>query len=325
MRRREFITLICSAMAWPNAVRAQQSMPSIGLLTSTNLHSWNINAIRKGLDEAGYVEGRNLTILRRSAEGQLDRLPALAADLVRRQVSVILATGSPVPARTAKAATTKIPVVFAYGGDPVGDGLVASFNRPGGNVTGATFIGTALTAKRLELLREVAPRIIDVALLVNPKGTLAEDQIKDANAAAPLLGLRLHVVNASSESEIDGAFVTMDRLKVSALLVGIDPAFGVHRQKQLADLASRYRIPTMYGSARGYVDSGGLMSYGANIADTWRQASVYVGRILKGEQPSDLPIIQPTKFELIINLKAAKALGLEIPPKFLFTADEVIE
>ena len=324
MRRREFITLLGSAAAaWPVVARAQQPMLTIGLLTPSNLPEWAASGIRKGLDETGYAEGRNLTVLHRSAEGQFDRLPALAGELVSRQVSVILATGSPVPARTAKAATTNIPIVFAYGGDPVGDGLVASFNRPGGNVTGATFIGTALTAKRLELLRDIAPRIVDVALLVNPKSTIAESQIKDANAAAPLLGLRIHIINGSSDSEIDEAFATMARLKVDALLVSTDPAFGFI-QKQLSDLAFRYRIPAMYNS-RGFVEAGGLISYGANLADTWRQASVYVGRSLKGEKPSDLPIIQPTKFETIISIKAAKALGLEIPPKLLFTADEVIE
>jgi putative tryptophan/tyrosine transport system substrate-binding protein len=325
MRRREFLGVLSTAAStWPLLAHAQQPMPSLGLLTSTNLQEWAVSAIGKGLDETGYAEGRNLTVLRRSAEAQFDRLPALAAELVGRKVSVILATGSPVPARAAKAATANIPIVFAYGGDPVADGLVASFNRPGGNVTGATFIGTVLTAKRLELLRDIAPRIVDVALLVNPMGTLAEGQIKDTNAAAPMLGLHIHVINGSSESEIDEAFATMARLKVDAVLVGTDPAFGPARQNQLADLASRYRIPAMYGSG-GYVDAGGLMSYGANLADTWRQAGIYVGRILKGEKPSDLPVIQPTKFEMSINLKAAKALGLEVPPKLLFTADKVIE
>jgi len=323
MRRREFIMLAGGAAAWPLMARGQQPMPTIGLLTPSKLPEWAVSGIRKGLDETGYVEGRNLAVLHRSAEGQFDRLPALAGELVSRQVSVILATGSPVPARTAKAATTNIPIVFAYGGDPVGDGLVASFNRPGGNVTGATFIGTALTAKRLELLRDMSPRIVNVALLVNPKSTLADGQITDANAAAPLLGLRIHVINGTSDSEIDEAFATMARLKVDALLVSTDPAFGFI-QKQLSDLAFRYRIPAMYNS-RGYVEAGGLISYGPDLADTWRQASVYVGRILKGEKPSDLPIVQPTKFETIIRIKVAKALGLEVPQKLLFTADEVIE
>ncbi|MGP8120328.1 MAG: ABC transporter substrate-binding protein [Xanthobacteraceae bacterium] len=324
MRRRQFVGLVGSAVAWPVVARAQQPMPAIGLLTTTNLEDWVTRAIRKGLDETGYVEGRNLTIIPRSAGGQLDRLPTLAADLVSNRVSAILATGGPVPARAAKAVTTQIPIIFAYGGDPVADGLVASFNRPEGNVTGATFLGTALSGKRLELLREIAPQIMDVALLANPKSTLAESQIKDATAAAQRLGHRLHVINASSESEIDEAFVTMGRLKIDALLVSVDPLYGFVLGKKIVVLASHYNILAMY-DGRSYVDSGGLMSYGPILSETWRQAGVYVGRILKGERPSDLPIIQPTKFEMVINLKAAKALGLEIPPKLLFTADEVIE
>jgi ABC-type uncharacterized transport system substrate-binding protein len=211
MKRRTFISLIGTAIAWPLAARAQQPMPMLGLLTTTKLADWTLDAIRKGLEDTGYVEGRNLSIVERSAEGQFDRLPELAADLVNRRVAVILATGSSVPARVAKAATSTIPIVFAYGGDPVADGLVASLNRPGGNVTGATFIGTALTAKRLEFLRDIAPRVADVALLVNPKSTIAENQIKDAVEATRVLGQRLHVVNASSESEIDDAFATMER------------------------------------------------------------------------------------------------------------------
>jgi putative ABC transport system substrate-binding protein len=250
MRRRQFVGLVGSAVAWPVVARAQQPMPAIGLLTTTKLDDWAIGAIRKGLDEVGYVEGRNLTIIYRSADGQFDRLAALAADLVSSQVSVILATGSPVPARVAKAATTKIPIVFAYGGDPVSDSLVASFNRPGGNVTGATFIATALTAKRLELLGEIAPRVVDVALLVNPKGTLADVQIKDAKEAAQILGQRLHVVNGSSEDEIDEAFMTMGQSKVDALLVSTDPTYGFLRSEQLVALASRYKIPTMYDSRK---------------------------------------------------------------------------
>jgi putative ABC transport system substrate-binding protein len=264
MRRRDFLSVLGSAAAsWPLVARAQQpAMPTVGVLSATKLEDWAISAIRKGLDDAGYAEGRNLTIIYRSADGQFDRLGALAADLISSQVSVILATGSPVPARVAKAATTRIPIVFAYGGDPVADGLVASFNRPGGNVTGATFMGSALTAKRMELLREIAPQINDVALLVNPKGTLAEGQIKDAKAAAPILGLRLHVINGSSKIEIDEAFATMSRLKVDALLVSIDPLYGFLGTEPLVALASRYKIPAVYGP-RTYVEVGGLMSYGA--------------------------------------------------------------
>jgi putative tryptophan/tyrosine transport system substrate-binding protein len=325
MRRRDFIAALGGATVWPLAARAQQApAATIGLLTALNLAEWATKAIQKGLDETGYVEGRNLTIISRSAEGQFDRLPALAADLVKSQVAVILATGSPVPARTAKAATTTIPIVFAYGGDPVADGLVASFNRPGANVTGATFSGAALMAKRMELLREIVPQASDVALLVNPKGTLAEAQIRDATAAAQTLGQRLHVLNVSTESEIDDAFAEMSRLKVGAFIVSTDPFFGFLGRDRLVTLAARYKIPSMF-NARVDTDVGGLISYGANLADTWRQAAVYVGRILKGEKPSDLPVMQPTKFEMVINLKVAKALGLDISPTLLSRADEVIE
>jgi putative tryptophan/tyrosine transport system substrate-binding protein len=324
-RRREFIAALgCVAAVWPHAARAQQPTATIGLLTALDLADWAISGIRKGLEEAGYVEGRNLTIITRSGEGQFDRLPALAADLVTRQVAVIFATGSPVPARVAKAATTTIPIVFAYGGDPVADGLVASFNRPGGNVTGATFIGSALTAKRMELLREIVPQAGDVALLVNPKGTLAESQVKDATAAAQTLGQRLHVINTSTKSEIDEAFAEMDRLKVGGFIVSTDPFFGFLGDDRLISLAARYKIPGIY-NARVEAGAGGLASYGANLEDTWRQAGVHAGRILKGEKPFELPVTQPTKFELVINLKVATALGLDIPPTLLSRADEVIE
>ena len=316
MKRRKFVGLVSGAMVGASAVQAQQPAPVIGLLASTTIGDWAIEATRKGLGEAGYVEGRNLTVLYRSAEGQFDRLPALAADLVSRQVTVIFATGSPVPARAAKAATTTIPIVFAYGGDPVADGLVASFNRPGGNVTGATFLGSALTGKRLELMHEIVPQAVDVALLVNPGGTLAESQVKDATAATQALGQHLHVINGGSESEIDEAFATMSQLRIGALVISTDPTFGFLRRDQLVALASRYRIPTMYNS-RPAADAGGLISYGTNLADTWRDAGLYIGRILKGEKPSALPVVLSSKFETIINLKTARALGLEIPPRLL--------
>jgi putative tryptophan/tyrosine transport system substrate-binding protein len=323
MKRREFITLIGVSAAWPIVARAQQR-PTLGLLSSNEMADWAIKPFRAGLEEGGYVEGRNLTVIYRSAGGQFDRLPALAAELVKNQVSIIFATGSPVPARTAKAATSTIPIVFAYGGDPVSDGLVASFNRPGGNVTGATFIGTALTSKRMELLREILPHVSDVGLLVNPKGTLADVQIKEATVAARALGLSLHVVNAISESEFDEAFATMGRLKVGAYLASTDPLFGFNGRGLHITKALPYGIPAI---CNGRVDAvaGGLVSYGADLPDTWRQAGVYVGRILKGEKPSDLPVVQPTKFELVINLKTAKQLGIEIPPTLLNRADEVIE
>jgi putative tryptophan/tyrosine transport system substrate-binding protein len=325
MKRREFITLLGgAAVSWPLPVRAQQpAMQVVGFLTATNMISYQLKAIQKGLNEGGYVEGRNLAIISRSANGQFDRLSTLAADLVASKVSVILAIGSPVPARAAKAATSTIPVVFAYGGDPVSDNLVASLNRPGGNVTGVTFIGTALTSKKLELLREIAPDVTDIGLLVNPTGTLAEMQIKDAKEATQRLGQRLHVINASSGGEIDAAFATISQLNVGALFVGTDPIFASYRD-QLAALTARYKIPAIY-NIREYCEAGGLMSYGASLTNTWYQAGVYVTRILKGEKPADLPVMQPTNFELVINLKTAKALGLTVPPQLLTRADEIIE
>jgi putative ABC transport system substrate-binding protein len=323
MRRRDFIAGLGSAV-WPLAARAQQAAATIGLLTAANLPDWATNAIRTGLQESGYVEGRNLTIVTRSAEGHFDRLPALAADLVKSQVAVIFATGSPVPARMARAATTTIPIVFAYGGDPVADGLVTSLNQPGGNVTGATFIGSALLAKRMELLRQIVPQADDVALLVNPNGTLAERQIKDATAAAQTLGQRLHIINTSSESEVDDAFATMSRLKIGAFVVSTDPFFGFLGRGRIVALAARYRIPGIY-NAREETGAGGLVSYGARLEDTWRQAGAYTGRILKGEKPSELPVMQPTTFEMVINLNSAKELGLTIPPSLLGLADEVVE
>jgi len=243
-----------------------------------------MNAIQDGLREAGFVDGRNLTMIARSADGQFDRLPALAAELVQSRVDVIMATGSPVPARAAKAATTQIPIVFAYGGDPVADGLVNSMNQPGGNVTGATFIGSSLLAKRMELLREIVPQASDVALLVNPKGTLAERQIKDGTAAAATLGQRLHVINTSTVNDIEAAFETMVQSKIGAFIVSTDPFFGFIGRDRLVNLARRYKIPGIY-NAREESGIGGLVSYGPNLPDTWRQAAVYVGRILKGEKP----------------------------------------
>jgi putative tryptophan/tyrosine transport system substrate-binding protein len=325
MRRREFITLLGGATAtWPLVARAQPAaMPVIGLLTARNLDVDELRSIQKGLNEGGYVEGRNLAIIYRSADGQLDRLAELATDLVGSQVSVILAIGGPVPARAAEAITRTIPIVFAYGGDPVSDGLVASFSRPGGNVTGITFIGTALAAKRLELLREIAPQVTDIGLLVNPKGTLAEIPIQDMNEAAHILGLRLHVEGVSNEREIDAAFAAFSQMKIGGLIVGTDPLFG-RRRDQLVTLPARYKIPTIYG-LRDYPAVGGLMSYGGSRAETWEQAGFYVARILNGSKPTDLPVMQPTKFELVINLKTAKALGVTVPPTLIARADEVIE
>ncbi|WP_409189680.1 ABC transporter substrate-binding protein [Bradyrhizobium sp. RDM4] len=322
MKRRDVIVLLGLSMASPAA--AQMPQPTLGLLSFSELADWAIKPFRAGLEQGGYIEGRNLTIVYRSAEKQFDHLPALAAQLVESRVSVIFATGSPVPARAAKAATTTIPIVFAYGGDPVGDGLVASFSRPGGNVTGATFIGTELVSKRMGILREIMPEVSDVALLVNPKGTLADVQIKEATAAAQSLGLTLHVVNVSSESEFDEAFATMRKLKVGAFLSSTDPLFGFSGRNLHIEKGLRAGIPPI---CVGNVDvaDGCLFSYGPNLSDTWRQAGVYVTRILKGEKPADLPVVQPTKFDLVINLKVALQLGIHVPPTLIARAEQVIE
>lgn len=324
MQRRNFLGVLGGAAAWPVAAWAQQPVPVVGLLTAVNLPDWAMDAIRAGLGEAGYVKGRNLTIVSLSAVGHFNRLPELAADLVNRKVAVILATSSPVPARAAKAATSTIPIVFAYGGDPVVDGLVESLNRPGGNITGATFIGVALVAKRMEVLQQIVPEVRDVALLVNPKGTLAERQIEEAKAAARNLGQDLHVITTTNEAELDAAFANMNRSKLRAVVVSTDPFFGTFARDRLAALSLRYKFPGIY-SGGDEVAAGGLISYGPKKADTWREAAVYAGRILKGEKPSDLPVVQPTKFEMFINLKMARELGLTIAPTLLGLADEVIE
>jgi putative ABC transport system substrate-binding protein len=325
MKRREFITLLGGAVAaWPLAARAQQSgVPFVGLLAAGTVPNWQFRSIQKGLNEGGYVEGRNLAIIHRSAGGEFDLLPNLADDLVASKVSAILPVGGPVPARAAKAATSTIPIVFAYGGDPVRDNLVASLNRPGGNVTGVTFIGTTLTTKKLELLQEIVPGMTDIGLLVNPTGMLAEVQIKDMKEVVEGLARRLHVANVTSESEIDAVFAALSQSKVGALVIGTDPIFALYRGQIIA-LAARYKIPAIY-NIREYCEVGGLMSYGASLTDTWRQAAIYVSRVLKGEKPADLPVLQPTKFELVINLKTAKALGVTVPDTLLARADEVIE
>jgi len=325
VKRREFITLLGGgAASWPLAARAQQSaVPFVGLLAAGTVPNWQFRSIQKGLNEGGYIEGRNLAIMYRSAGGEFELLSSLADDLVASKVAAILAVGGPVPARAAKAVTSTIPIVFAYGGDPVRDNLVASLNRPGGNVTGVTFIGTTLTTKKLELLQEVVPGITDIGLLVNPTGTLADVQIKDMKEAVEGLSRRLQVANVSSESEIDAAFAVLSQSKVGALVIGTDPIFALYRGQIIA-LAARYKIPAIY-NIREYCEVGGLMSYGASLTDTWRQAAIYVSRVLKGERPANLPVLQPTKFELVINLKTAKALGLDVPTTVLARADEVIE
>ncbi len=326
MRRNTFIRLAgASFLAAPFSANAQKAAnATIGLLTTGTLDARGLAAVKKGLAERGYVEGRNVTFIARAADGKYDRLPALAADLVAANVSVILGVGGPFPARAAKAITTTIPIVFAYGGDPILDGLVASFNRPGGNVTGATFLGTTLSGKRIQILRDLLPHVADVALLVNPKSSLAPAQVTDAEAAAKSLGVRLHVVDASTADEIDTAFDTMVRAKVDAHMCSTDPSFGLVHTKQIIALAARTKIPTIYPT-RIEADDGGLISYGASFYDAVRQAAGYAGRILDGEKPSDLPVLQPTTFELVINLKTAKTLGLTVPPSLLAVADQVIE
>jgi putative ABC transport system substrate-binding protein len=326
--RREFITLLGSgAVAWPLAVRAQQpTMPVIGFLNSgsPNWYVPFVAAFMKGLKETGYIEGENVKIEYRWAEDQYDRLPVLAADLANRRVAVIAANGGSRSALAAKAASATIPIVFTFGdGDPVKHGLVESINHPGRNITGITMIAGALEPKRLELLREIAPKTTVVHILVNPNNAGVLQDIPTVAAAAGKLGLGFEVMQAGTESEIDAAFATMFREHVQALMIAND-GFLTSRSAQIAALAARYAVPTIY-AWRQFPAAGGLISYGASISEAYRQSGLYVGQILKGTKPADLPVQQPTKFELVINAKAAKALGLEVPVSLLVRADEVIE
>jgi putative ABC transport system substrate-binding protein len=328
MRRREFISLLGgAAAAWPLAARAQQpAMPVIGLLDQRSPDELvdRLRGFRQGLRDSGFVESQNVAIDYRWAENKMDRLPELAADLVRRQVAVIAATSGFSPALAAKTATTTIPIVFVIAQDPVRLGLVASLARPGGNMTGISFLSGEVTGKRLELLRELVPAATRVAILVDPaNAAYAEITERETGAAARSIGLQTQVLKASTIGEINAAFATLVHEKPDALFVGGDPFFN-SRRTQLVHLATRHAVPASY-AARDFVDAGGLMSYGANIADAWRQAGSYAGRILKGEKPADLPIVQSSKFELVINAQTATMLSLTVPPQLLAIADQVIE
>jgi putative ABC transport system substrate-binding protein len=327
MKRREFITLVGgAAVAWPLAARAQQpAMPVIGFLSGRSPSDTKsaVAAFHRGLGEVGYFEGKNVAIEYRWAEGRYDRLPALAAELVGRQVAVIAATGGDPTPLAAKAATATIPIVFTIGGDPVQLGLVASINMPGGNVTGVTFMFLEFGAKRLELLHQLVPKATAIAMLVDPNYPLPSAEMRDVQTAALSLGLQINVLNASTESQMDAAFATMAQQSAGGLLVGANIFVLVHRER-LVQLAARHAIPTIHWT-REFIDAGGLMSYGADIVTGYQHAGVLTGRILKGEKPVDLPVMRPNKFDLVVNLKAAKALGLTVPDKLLALADEVIE
>ena len=328
LKRRDFITLLGgAAAAWPIAARAQQAaMPVIGFLhpASPDRFADRLRGFRQGLKDAGYVEGENVAIEYRWADNQFDRLPALAAELVRRQVSVIAALGGPVPALAAKAATAIIPVVFLVAEDPVRLGLVASLARPSGNLTGINFFNAELGAKRLELLRTLVPGAARVAILVNPANAqTTETTLRDLEPAGRAMGLQLQVLNASSSRDIDKAFEALARDRPDAVFVSLDTSFA-DRRVQLVHLASRHVIPATY-ALRDFVEAGGLMSYGTNFVDAYRQAGAYTGRILKGAKPADLPVVQSSKFELVINHQTARILGLTVPQSLLVAADEVIE
>ena len=327
LRRREFITLLGGVASWPLAARAQQpGMPVIGFLGSSSPDRFAkpLSAFRQGLNETGYVEGRNVTIEYRWADGQNDRLPALAADLIRRQVNVIAAPGSTPAALAAKAATATIPVIFQVGTDPVAAGLVASLARPAGNVTGVTNINTELVPKRLELLRELIPTANIIALLVNPTSPFITESIsKDLQSATRALGLQLHILNASTEHDFDTVFATFTKLRADVLVIAPDAMF-ISQSEQLGALTLRHAVPAVT-QFREFAAAGGLMSYGGSFTEPTRLVGVYTGRVLKGEKPADLPVMQATKVELVINLKTAKALGINVPNTLIGRADEMIE
>jgi putative ABC transport system substrate-binding protein len=327
MRRRDFLTFVGGAVAaWPLAARAQQpSVPVVGYLGGGSRESdaFRLTPFQQGLKEAGYVENQNVAVEYRWAENQYGRFPALAADLAGRHVAVIVALGSIFAVRAAKAATTTIPIVFEVGVDPVEVGLVASLNRPGGNATGVTSLNVEIGPKQLELLRELVPTAAIIALLINPTNPNAQTLSRVGQAAARTLGLQLHVLHASTDGDLTTVFATLVQLRAGGLVIGVDPFFD-SRSEQLAALTVRHAVPTSC-PYREFTAAGGLMSYGASVAELFRQVGIYTGKILKGEKPADLPVQQPTKFELAINIKTAKALGLTVPPSLLALADEVIE
>ena len=325
MRRREFITLLGGAAAWPLSARAQAAMPVIGFLSpgSPETHAKFVAGFRKGLNEAGFVEGRNVAIEYRWAYGESVRLPELATELIRRKVTVIAAPGGVAAALAAKTATVTVPIVFVTGSDPVADGLVVSLNRPGGNVTGITSMNTGLAVKQLGLLQQLLHRDARFAVLVNPRNPQTEFVITDVQAAASATGQRVEILTATTKREITPAFGDLVHKGADALLISADPLFA-SRPVHLATLAARHGMPTIF-ALREFAEAGGLMSYGSNFTDLFRQAGTYTGRVLKGEKPADLPISQATKFELVINMQTAEALGLDVPPTLLATADEVIE